>query len=188
MNKRQAVPYGLLLIVFLLWIYLKPQDESIAPVEHHPSYIAYQLENTRFDEFGDLTLQIYAAKATNYTDKGITLFEDLKVVFYIVDKEENSTTIWQASSDKGILTDNNNKLLLSNNVWVKNLSLDQLVQTMNTEKLTILLAEKELSTDLLVKWQGPQMRQQGIGMWASLVSEELIVKKQVKAIYLNENK
>jgi lipopolysaccharide export system protein LptC len=109
------------------------------------------------------------------------------VVLYITNKQENKTTVWQVSSDKGILS-GNNKLLLSDNVWVKNLSLDQLVQTMNTEELTILLAEKELSSELLVKWQGPQIRQQGVGMWASLVSEELIVKKQVKAIYLNENK
>ena len=59
---------------------------------------------------------------------------------------------------------------------------------MNTEKLTVLLTEKEISSDLLVHWQGPEMRQQGIGMWASLVSEELIIKKQIKAVYLNETK
>lgn len=187
MNKRQAVPYGLLLIAVLLWIYFKPQEEAIAPQQHHPSYIAYNLENTRFDESGNLSLQIYAGKATNYSNNDITLFENLKVVLYVLNEQQNNPTIWQATSDKGVLTDNN-KLLLSENVWVKNLSLDQLVQTMNTEELTILLAEKELSSNVLVKWQGPQMRQQGVGMWASLVSEELIVKKQVKAIYLNENK
>jgi lipopolysaccharide export system protein LptC len=189
MTKRQFIPYGLLLIAFLIWIYLKPQEESKVTTEHHPSYIAYNLNNTHFDETGKITHQTYATKATSYSDsdKEITIFENPKVILNIVNKEDESITTWQVSSKKGVLS-GDNELLLSDDVWVRNLSLDQLVQTMNTEELTILLAEKELSSKLLVHWQGPQMKQQGVGMWASLVSEELIIKKQVKAVYLNEKK
>lgn len=187
MNKRQALPYGLLLMVFLIWLYLKPQQELIALPVHHPSYIAYNLTNDRFDETGAITHKIFATKATNYSNKEITVFENPKVIIYIKNKKDNSITTWQVSSKNGILS-GDNQLILSNDVWVKNLSLDQLVQTMNTEKLTILLTEKEISSELLVHWQGPQMKLQGIGMWASLVSEELIVKNQIKAIYLNETK
>ena len=187
MTKRKAIPYALLFMVFLIWLYLKPQDKLPALAEHHPSYIAHNLDNTHFDETGKITHKIFATKATNYSNKEITLFENPKVIIYIQNSEDNSITTWQISSEKGTLS-GDNKLLLSDDVWVRNLSLDQLVQTMNTEKMTVLLDEKEISSELLVHWQGPQMKQQGIGMWASLVSEELIVKKQIKSVYLNETK
>lgn len=187
MTKRQAAPYGLLLITLLIWVYLKPQEEPVVLAEHHPSYIAYNLNNTHFDETGKITHQTYATKATNYSEKDITLFENPKVIFYISNDQDASITTWQITAEKGILS-GENTLLLSDDVWLRNLSLDQLVQTMNTEQLTVLLNEKELTSKLLVHWQGPQMRQQGVGMWASLVSEELIVKKHIKAIYLNEAK
>jgi lipopolysaccharide export system protein LptC len=185
MSKRQAIPYILLLVTFLIWLYLKPQQELTALPEHHPSYIAYNMSNDHFDELGDIAHQVYATKATSYSDKEITLFENPKVIIYIKNEQQNSTTTWQVTSEKGTLS-GDNELTLYGDVWVKNLSLDQLVQTMSTEKLTILLAEKEISSNLLVQWQGPQMKQQGIGMWASLVTEELIVKNQTKAVYLNE--
>jgi len=187
MNKRQALPYGILLIAFLLWSYLKPQQELVSLPEHHPSYIAYNLSNDRFDDSGAITHQVFASKATSYSEQDITIFENPKVIIYIKNEQDNSVTSWQVTSEDGTLT-GDNTLVLSNDVWVKNLSLDQLVQTMSTEKLTILLTEKEISSELLVHWQGPQMEQQGVGMWASLVSEELIVKKQIKAVYLNETK
>ena len=187
MNKRKAIPYLLLLIAFLTWVYLKPQQALTALPEHHPSYIAYNLSNVNFDEAGSVAHQIYASKATNYSEKKITLFENPKVLIFIKNKKDNSITTWQVTSETGVL-DRSDKLVLSNDVWVKNLSLDQLVQTMNTEELTVLLTEKEISTELFVQWHGPQMAQQGMGMWASLVSEELIVKNQIKAVYLNETK
>jgi len=187
MTKRQAIPYGLLLSAFLVWLYLKPQEQAVASKEHHPSYIVYNLNNTHFDETGTLAYKIFAAKTTNFSNKETTFFEQPKVLIYINNTQSNRVTTWQITAEKGTLS-GNNKLHLAGDVWVKNLSLDQLIQTMNSEELNIFFAEKEVTTPLLVKWQGPQMNQQGIGMWASLISEELIVKKQIKAVYLNENK
>jgi lipopolysaccharide export system protein LptC len=187
MSKRQTIPYILLLVAFLAWLYLKPEQTLTSLPEHHPSYIAYGLSNDNFDENGELAHRIFSTKATSYSDKDITIFENPKVLIYIKNKENASITTWQVTSERGTLSDDN-VVILYDDVWVKNLTLDQLVQTMNTEKLTVLLDKKEISSELLVHWQGPQMEQQGIGMWASLVSEELIVKKQIKAIYLNETK
>jgi len=187
MSKRQIIPYSLLLIAFLFWLYLKPQEQRSTKTDHLPNYVAYNIENVHYDDAGTITYKLYSTKATSYSTKEITLFENPKVILYVTNKQDNSITTWQLSSKSGVLSGDNN-LVLTDNVWVKNLSLDQLIQTMNTERLNILLAEKEISTDLMVYWQGPEMQQQGIGMWASMLSEELIVKKQIKAIYLNETK
>ena len=78
MNKRQAIPYSLLLVAFLIWLYLKPQEEPIAIAEHHPSYIVYNIINTHFDETGAISNKIFAAKTTNFSDKETTFFEQPK--------------------------------------------------------------------------------------------------------------
>ncbi|MCP4320773.1 MAG: LPS export ABC transporter periplasmic protein LptC [Psychromonas sp.] len=187
MTKRQAIPYGLLLLAFLVWLYLKPQNQPVNIEKHHPSYIVYNLNNTHFNEIGEISYKVFSSKTTNYSNKEITFFEQPKVIIYIKNLQDDSITTWQITGNSGTLS-GENKLQLSGDVWVRNLSLDQLIQTMNTEKLNIFLKEKEISSQLLVKWQGPEMNQQGVGMWASLISEELIVKKQIKAVYLNETK
>jgi lipopolysaccharide export system protein LptC len=187
MNKRQIVPFLLLLMVFLLWLYLKP--EAILPKEpkHQLNYIAYNASNIHFDETGKISYKIFSEKTTGFAEKDITIFENLKLIVYVANEKNSEPTVWQLTSDNGLLY-KQNRLVLSKNVWLENLSQDQLVQTMTTDKLTVLLDKKEINSDRLVTWQGPQMRQQGVGMWASLVTEELIVKDKIKAVYLNENK
>jgi len=187
MNKRQSIPFILLFVVFLVWLYFKPA--AIEPEEQEPplNYIAYNVSNIHFNETGNITYKIFSSETTGFTDKDLTIFKNPKVIMYIENKKSETPTVWEISSKNGILYDQN-KLVLSTNVWLKNLSLDQLIQTMTTEKLTMLLDKKEVSSDLLVTWQGPQMEQQGVGMWASLITEELIVKDKIKAVYFNENK
>ncbi|MFT6987312.1 MAG: lipopolysaccharide export system protein LptC [Psychromonas sp.] len=187
MNKRQSIPFVLLLCAFLLWLFFKPETNVPISPKQQFNYIAYNVSSIHFDESGKIAHKLFADKATSFAENDITVFEHPKVMFYIEDKETNEISVWQISSEHGILYEQK-KLILSKEVWVKNLSLDQLVETMTTEELTIRLDKKEISSDLLVNWQGPQMRQQGIGMWASLITEELIVKDKIKAVYLNENK
>lgn len=186
MNKRQAIPFILLLAAFLVWSYLKPASTVPAQPKHQPRHIGYNISNTHFDKTGMVSYKIFADKTTSFTGDEITVFENPKAIIYIENKDTDRS-VWQISSKNGVLF-NTNKLLLSNEVLLENLSVDQLVQTMATERLTLLLDQKEISSELLVTWQGPQIEQQGVGMWASLVTEELIVKDNIKAVYLNEKK
>jgi lipopolysaccharide export system protein LptC len=187
MNKRQSIPFLVLLLAFLLWLYLKPQSDTIAPPQYQLNYIVNGASNTHFDDTGEMEYKISATKTTGLSDEDITLFEQPQLTVYIKNKNTDNASVWQISSEKGILS-KQSELLLSDNVLVKNLTEDQLIQTMETEKLTILLNTKELKNDQLVTWKGPQMEQQGIGMWGSLITEELIIKDQIKAVYFNENK
>ena len=187
MNKRQSIPFFLLLTTFLIWLFFKQEAVLPSLPVHHPSYIATDINSTHFNKTGFLDYKIFADKATNFNEDELTNFEKPKVIVYTYDEQTDTTTIWQLTSEFGALY-RQNKLVLSKNVLVKNLSLDQLVQTIKTEQLTLFLDKKEFSSDLLVTWEGPQMHQQGVGMWASLVTEEVIIKNKIKAVYINENK
>lgn len=187
MSKRKIIPYALLLITFLVWLHLTPKEVLTALPEHHPSFIVHHLDSTHFDETGAIAYKITATKSTHFSNKKNTLLTNPSITFYSTQEHDDKPSVWELSAEIGILS-GTHKLVLSDNVWLRNLSQDQSVQTMQTEELNILLQEKEISSDLLVLWEGPQMKQQGIGMWASLVNEELIVNKQIEAVYLNETK
>ncbi len=185
MNKRKSIPFVLLLAAFLIWLFFKKEVIHPPLPIHHPSYIATDINSVHFNETGFMDHKISADKATNFNEDKLTNFKKPKLTVYLQNEQTESKTIWQLTSEEGVLHQQN-KLVLTTNVLVKNLSLDQLIETMETEKLTIYLDTKELTSDLLVTWKGPQMQQQGVGMWASLVTEELIMKDQIKAVYLNE--
>ncbi|PKH01893.1 LPS export ABC transporter periplasmic protein LptC [Psychromonas sp. MB-3u-54] len=187
MNKRQSLPFALLLATFLIWLFFKQEAVLPSLPVHHPSYIATDIKSTHFNKTGFLDHKIFADKATNFNEDELTNFENPKVIVYTHNEQTDTTTVWQMTSAEGALY-RQNKLVLSKNVLVKNLSLDQLVQTIKTEQLTLLLDKQEFSSDLLVTWEGPQIHQQGVGIWASLVTEEVIIKDQIKAVYFNENK
>ncbi|WP_354624738.1 LPS export ABC transporter periplasmic protein LptC [Psychromonas sp. MME2] len=185
MNKRQSIPFIILLVAFLTWLYLKPQKELPETSKHQPSYIAYNVTNTHFDIAGRSDYKLYADKVINFNATNKTLFENPRVIIYARKTDDNVPSIWQLSSKKGVLY-NQDTLTLNDDVWLKNLSLDQLVQTMHTQELTILLDKKEVTSDLFVNWTGPQMKQQGVGLWGSLESEEFVVKDKIETVYLNE--
>ncbi|KPU82259.1 hypothetical protein JI57_04340 [Psychromonas sp. PRT-SC03] len=185
MKKRNIVPFALLLIAFLLWSYFKEEPKQKSSKVHHPNYIAYNLSSIHYDKKGEISHRMFADKATTFSQKNNTVFINPRVIVYVRNKDNKQISTWQISSENGKLEDQN-ILKLSTNVRVENLSLDQLIQNMATEKLTLILDKKEISSNLFVTWDGPQMHQQGIGMWASLLSNEFIVKNNIKAVYFNE--
>ena len=187
MNKRQIIPFIALLASFLLWLYLKPEVERPTLPEHHPSYIADDVLSNHYDQSGFNDYRFIANKMTNYPEDEITLFEYPKVVIYQKDKKTEDVTIWQLTSQTGTLH-KKNKLLLSGDVLIENLSKDQFVQTMQTEKATVMLDTKEITSESKVSWAGPQMRQEGVGMWVSMITEEMKLNSNIKAIYLNDPK
>ncbi|MDA7747010.1 LPS export ABC transporter periplasmic protein LptC [Psychromonas sp.] len=187
MNKRQSIPFLALLIGFLLWLYVKPENQVPALPDHHPSYIANEVLSNHYDEFGFNDYRISAKKVTNYPEDDLTLFEQPKILIYIKDETTKTISIWQLTSETGTLKEQK-KLLLAGNVLINNLSKDQVVQTMYTEKAMLILDSKEMSSEEKVIWTGPQIRQEGVGMWASMITKEMTLNSNIEAIYFNEPK
>ena len=187
MNKRQAIPFIVLLLAFVLWIFIDPKIQTPSFTEHSPSYVADNVLSSHYDTQGFNDYRIFAMKMTSYPDEDITLFELPKVIVYTKDESTGELTTWQLTSTKGTL-ENKNKLLLSDNVLVENLTKNQLVQNMITNQAVVMLESKEISTKSKVTWTGPQVRQEGVGMWASMITKEMKLNSNIKAVYINESK
>jgi lipopolysaccharide export system protein LptC len=185
MNKRKMIPYAVVFITLLVWIYFKPETVLPATPKHYPSYIGYHVKNVHFDEFGNISHKMFSEKVTSYVEQNKTYFVNPRAVIYTLNKDTEKITTWQITASDGVLYDQN-KLILTGDVLINNLTKDQLVQTMETQSLTMMLDIKELETDDPVHWTGPQMEEEGIGMWASFATEELIVKDKIKAVYYNK--
>ena len=187
MNKRKSIPFVALFVAFIVWVYVKPESEFPSLPDHHPSYIADDVKSEHYDEFGFNDYRVFANKMTNYPEDDTTFFEQPKIIFYTKEKDSGVVTTWQLTSKKGTLTEKYN-LLLSGDVLIENLSKDQLVQTMSTAEAIVKLDIKEVTSDKKVTWTGPQLRQEGVGLWASLLTEEMKLNSNIKAVYLNESK
>lgn len=187
MNKRQSIPFIALIVAFVFWVYIKPETEAPSLPEHHPSYIADDVTSQHYDPLGFNDYRVFADKMTNYSEDESTHFESPKVVVYNKNIQTGVVSTWQLTSLKGTLTDKY-KLVLSGKVLIENLSKDQIVQTMSTDEATVMLDSKIITTPLQVDWTGPQMRQQGVGMWASMETEEMTLNSNTKAVYFNESK
>lgn len=187
MNKRQLIPFAALLAAFVIWVYIIPKVQVPSFTEHHPTYIANDIQSNHYDISGFNDYQIFSEKMTSYPDDDITLFELPKVIIYIKDKKTSEVTIWQLTSASGTL-ENKNKLLLSDDVLIENLSKDELIQEMETEKAILLLNNKEIISELKVTWTGPLIKQEGVGMWVSMATKEMKLNSNIKAVYLNESK
>jgi lipopolysaccharide export system protein LptC len=124
---------------------------------------------------------------TNFPEDDITLFEKPKIIFYNKDKKTGEVSVWQLTSLEGKLKEKYN-LLLSGDVLVENLNKNEAIQTMSTEEATVMLDSKVITSEKEVIWTGPTLRQEGIGLWASMVTEEMKLNSNTKAVYLNESK
>ena len=190
MNIRQLIPVVLLVITFFIWSLFTPPEISGDKTKYLPSYVATNVKNVSFDDEGDINYIIFSKKVTkSSTYNSIKLIDPVAVV-YLKNGENEPRSAWEISSKEGEISNGSigKKLLLSAGVEVENLTKDQLIQTMETNNLTFLIDKKELSTDEMITWKGPQMTQTGVGMWASLVTEEFKVKNKIEAVYLNEKK
>ena len=187
MNKRQIIPFITLLAAFVLWTYIDPKIQSPTFTAHKPTYVAENVVSQHYDNLGFNDYQIVAEKMVSYPEDGITTFKLPKVIIYTQDQATGELTTWQLTSATGTL-ENKNKLLLSDNVLVENLTQNQLVQKMITTKAIVMLDDKEIISKSKVTWTGPQMRQEGVDMWISLATKEMKLNSKIKAVYLNEPK
>jgi len=187
MNRPQKISIVLAILAFLIVRYFIFEKHGAKTSSFLPRYIGYNVRNDHFGKEGLISYQIFANKVTAYPKNNQTEFINPKLTMYNIDKATNKKTQWNITSKTGQLY-HQNKLILTGNVLVDNTTKDQFIQTMKTEQLTALLDKKEIMTDLPVQWTGPQIEESGVGMWASFITKELIVKDKVNAVYFYEKK
>ncbi|MCE2572102.1 LPS export ABC transporter periplasmic protein LptC [Motilimonas eburnea] len=182
MNKLNAWLFILFAISLGAWQYFKAEEAT--KKERDPSqayFVANQIQSSLFTPNGTVDYQVFATQMHHYQDRLITEFTKPVVVVF----RNNDQTQWQITGDHGTLFDRDS-FELSDNVTITNLTHDQHINLITTEKLTLDLIKNELHSDDLVTLYGDQIKQQGTGLFGELNGKNISLLNQVTATYLNE--
>ncbi|MCE2596064.1 LPS export ABC transporter periplasmic protein LptC [Motilimonas cestriensis] len=181
--KKLNIWLSVLFIVSLAaWQFFKRSETPIA--ERDPSeayFIANEVKGAVFTQTGQIDYRLFATQMHYYQ-------QDLKTIFtkpvLLLFRNEDKTQ-WQITGDDGILFDQHT-FELSNNVTITNLTHDQHINLITTDKLTLDLIKNEIHSDDLVTLYGDQMQQKGTGLFGQLSGKTISLLNQVTATYLNE--
>lgn len=182
MNKLNAWLFVLFAISLGAWQYFKADEQPKQARDPSQAYfVANQIQSTMFNTNGAVDYRIFATQMHHYQDQLKTEFAKPVVVVF----RNNDQTQWQITGDNGTLFDQDT-FELSDNVTITNLTHDQHINLITTDKLTLDLVNNELHSNDLVTLYGDQIKQQGTGLFGELNGKNITLLNQVTATYLNE--
>ncbi len=181
--SRQNLAILVLFIVSLAsWRYFQSSDiEVFSPSSTDPEFTATKLKSVNYNPLGEIDYKIYAGKMVHFKERLVTKFEKPVLLVY----RNQGKTIWQVTGKQGTLFDKD-IFKLKNAVTITNLTNDQTIRLIKTEYLELDLNKNEISNNEFVEMFGPQLTQQGIGLFGQLDTEEISILSEIKATYLNE--
>ncbi|QIZ77889.1 LPS export ABC transporter periplasmic protein LptC [Ferrimonas lipolytica] len=179
--KRELLA-GLLLLAMAGGLYLRnisiepPVVDSLS--ESEPDYVAREMKTRSYDANGRLNAEIAADTMFHYQQKQLTEFENPVYLVY----PEDGNTVWKVKAKVGELRDNR-FLTLEHSVIVEAIEPYKPIRTIHTEQLNLDLSTMEMETDRQLQAFGEQFQMTGLGLWADLKQNHIILKQKVSATY-----
>lgn len=174
-----------LLVLLAAYLWFKPQttEQDLAlDREFQPDYIAENVTMRIFDKDGFLADHIQATKLEHFETLGFTQFN---LPRYTLFNSEHQPA-WEMSSLHAVWFPED-KIILEQQVVLQNLMPDQLIQSINTVSLELLLPEKKIQTHEAVAILGQGFNVKGIGLEARLSDKHLLLNRHLETIYHNEH-
>lgn len=150
--------------------------------EFLPDYIAETLTLRIYDEQGFLADQLDAKRLEHFEQLGFTQFSAPRYTLF----NNEHLAAWEISSLEGLWFPDD-KIILEQNVLVRNLLPEQMIEQLSTHSLQLLLPEKTLHTHDKVRIIGPGFYILARGMQADLNQHLLKLHQHLETVYFNEN-
>jgi lipopolysaccharide export system protein LptC len=144
-----------------------------------PDFIAENLRTTEFNQQGFVASRVSAEHMEHYASSDITHFS--KPVYLIY--PENGKAQWQLSADRGQLNKNTNKIILENNVIIDAIDIEEPLQSLSTQVVTVDLTTMIGTSQEMVYIKGKGFIIQGLGLHADLNSQTLSLLSKVEGTY-----
>lgn len=173
----------LVLLAAYLWFAPEVGDnDRQSDREFVPDYIAENLTLRVYDQQGYIADHLQAKRLEHFEQLGFTQFEQPRYTLF----NDQHQAAWEISSQQGIWFPED-KIILEQQVLLRNLLPDEFIENVETASLQLLLPEKTLQTHEQVRIIGPGFYIMGIGMQADLTAQQLVLQKHLKTVYANEN-
>lgn len=182
-NKRE-MRWGLVLVLLAIissagwyqWGLLHRQKSKFKG--DYIDTIAQQLSLKRFDEQGRLIQVLASPHATHYALTKETHFDSPSVLVY---PTEAGRAIWQMQAGKGVLTGKKDRLDLSANVDMHEMTANG--KRLQTSQMSWYIQTKVAVTDQAILGTEPGVRLTAIGARFEQASGMIYLLKQVTAVY-----
>ena len=180
MSKQNLLILTLFLAAVGLWRWF--DDGDVQPEEngglYQPAFIATQLTTRHYAADGALKQTLTTEKAEHYNQLDMTELTRPR----IVTRDAQGHDQWQLSGEKGVLS-GEDRALLRNQVELRYLGINPVVQQMKTDYLEMDLGKQQIRTNLKVEIDGPGFHNQGTGLLAELEAEKYQLLSNSHATY-----
>jgi len=154
-------------------------DAVKIPSTERPDFIADNLRTTEYNQQGFVASRVSAEHMEHYASSDITHFS--KPVYLIY--PENGKAQWQLSADRGQLNKNTSKVILENNVVIDAIDIEEPLQSLSTQAVTVDLTTMIGTSQEMVYITGKGFMIQGLGLHADLNSQKLSLLSQIEGTY-----
>jgi lipopolysaccharide export system protein LptC len=144
-----------------------------------PDYIAIELKQTAFDEQGNISHKVAAAKMELYQQLGFTFFEKPTFTLY------NDTQTWRINAEEATLYENK-LLVLEGNVVAKNLTNNAMIDKINADNIQVDIKLLSMRSEQPVVVTGPNLKITGKGLEADLKTEVIKLTNHTRTIYYDQ--
>ena len=185
MNFRWTVVLSLVALALFGWFYEQNHTEEENPTFSHnsnaPTYIGEGMSAKVFNEQGHLKYIANAKKVTYFEGQDKTYFQYPQL--FVFDKEKANIKEWEMNADEAILNNKNDTLLLTNDVKIQSLIVNNQLQQLLASKLKINLTTKDVSSNEKVTIIGQDFTTSGLELVGNLNTQFATLKKQVTTHY-----
>ncbi|WP_333607117.1 LPS export ABC transporter periplasmic protein LptC [Arsukibacterium sp.] len=184
MNRLGIVVIAILSSI-AAWLWFAPDDTSLSMAQENelfPDYIAEQVVLRIYDNEGYLADHMQASGLEHFEQLGFTQFEQPRYTLF----NEQHMAAWEISSRFAVWFPED-KIMLEQDVAIRNLLPGELVDRIDSVELTILLPEKTVQTHEAVSIEGEGFIIKGIGLQANLEQKTLQLTTHLETRYHNEN-
>ena len=175
-----AAFFGLALALYWQTQIKRSEMDAIKVVGvERPDFIADDLRTTQFNGQGLIESRVTAEHMEHYASSDITHFT--KPVYLIY--PENGKAQWQLSADQGQLNKQSNQISLENNVIIDAIDIEEPLQSLTTNDVSLDLTTMIGSSQDMVYIKGKGFMIQGLGLHADLNTQKLSLLSQVEGTY-----
>jgi lipopolysaccharide export system protein LptC len=183
--SRQNWLIGLLFILALgVWRWFDqgndPSQDKTGAI-YQPSFTTRELRTQHYDANGSLKEELTADYAEHYIQLDMSELEQPR----IITRDASGHPLWELSGEKGVIN-KSDSVILRNNVILKSLSPDPVVNHLNTEYMELDLTNQQVRTNLKVVIDGPGFHNEGTGLLGKLDQNSYELLDNSHAIYFNQ--
>lgn len=187
MSTFWKVALAITAIILAIWHYYLNHSNADSKFiikengEQTPTFVGLNMYAIKFNEEGKKQYFAEVKKVEYFSNQGVTYFQDPKLWLFNYGQSDLDKD-WLISSNLAILN-KNHEITLKENVEIKNLVPNALVQGLKNQQITINIDTGDISSSFSTEIYGKGLSSTGKRLLGNLKQQKIILEDQVETNY-----